>query len=364
VIEQLQYDATTSRYNFPKIISQMELQDLLAELSLSSIHYARGKTFIPYEREFFPQIGEQFQHRETKDLKKNALSTLLIPLKPIQDGTTVIGIDVSSIRIGETETGVICAVRGAVVWTERRRHKYVRIGPFPFYVDEENKYEIFRKVDVEPLFSRVSKNSIVSEAHRYLCNLIERWIQANVSRMVFGNIILWDGSLNAGMPGNPNKEVAQILKDAERNSNSVLAFSKDTSVKFLGRKITSLIERYRPPCLFEVEDLPLSLSKSIYRFGRVYVAKLSKIGSPFRLDIDRNLSREEGIRAVERLLGNELNYQGYPETLRLAHIHSTFTSTDVIGIQAFLLRRCGLKMVMRHDIRRTLFGPYGTYRED
>ena len=89
------------------------------------------------------------------------------------------------------------------------------------------------------------------------------------------------------------------------------------------------------------------------------MAKLAERGCVFRLDIDRAVSRENGIAAVERLLGNELVYQGYPETLRLAHIYSTFTASDVIGIQRFLVRRYGLRIIARSNMHRTLFGPYG-----
>jgi hypothetical protein len=93
--------------------------------------------------------------------------------------------------------------------------------------------------------------------------------------------------------------------------------------------------------------------------GNIHVAKLTSGVCSFRLDIDKQLPREQGIEAVESLLGNDLLVQSYPETLRLAHIYSTFTATEVIGIQRFVAEQYGLRTVTRPNVRRMLFGPYG-----
>ncbi|MCW4020303.1 MAG: DNA double-strand break repair nuclease NurA [Candidatus Bathyarchaeota archaeon] len=363
MIEQLHY-ATTSRYNFPQLLQDTELPKRLIELSLNSMHTVRGRLFQPYESEFLEPSTERPRQNEQISLNTKALSALLTPLKPVQDGTPVTGVDVSSIKIGETETGIIYAVRAAVVWKNKRRYRYLRLGPFPFHITEENKREIFTDLGQQQSLTFTSRISTLVESQSRLCNLIERRIQKSVSHSAKGNIILWDGSLTAGTPGNPMSEVSHILKVARRNSNLVLAFSKVTTIRFLGWRITDLVAGHKPPCLFEVEDLPLSVSKTTRLLGKIYVAKLASGGCSFRLDIDKTLTREQGIRAVERLLGNELTFQGYPETLRLAHIYSTFTATDVIGIQSFLTREYGLRVVTRPSIRKALFGPYGTGFED
>ena len=325
---------------------------------------AKGKCFQPYEAGFPEQFTQGLECDEAIRLNGNGLSTLLTPLKPIQDETPVVGIDVSSIRIGETETGVICAVRGAVVWNEKRRYRYLRLGPFPFHVNEENRREVFDSLGERPSSVLRVGASTSLEVQSLLCNVVERWVQMGVSYSAEGNVILWDGSLTAGTPGNPMSIVSGILEIARSNSNHVLAFSKATSIRFLKWRITDLVQRQEPPCLFEVEGLPLSILKTRRLLGRMYVSKLSRGGCSFRLDIDRTLSREEGILAVERLLGNELVFQGYPETLRLAHICSTFTANDVMGIQSWLTQRYGLKAVNRQSMRRRLFGPFGTGFED
>ena len=363
LIEQLQY-ATTSRYNFPQTEHDTELQKRLLEASLRTMHAMKAKSFQPYEIEFFERLEQKPQTNISQDLDGKMLSTLLTPLTPIHDGTPIVGIDVSSIKIGETETGILCAVRGAIVWNLNRHYRYLRIGPFPFHITEENKRELFNHLD-GGLFPEMNMRlTPLAETIGRLCNLVERWIQTSISYSATGSIILWDGSLTAGAPGSAFNEVSHILKTARRQSNSVLAFSKVTSIRFLGWRITDLVAGREAPCLFEVEDLPLSISKNMHSLGRIYVANLATGGSAFRLDIDKALSKEDMVRSVQRLLGNELMFQGYPESLRLAHIYSTFTANDVIGIQSFLTHEYELRIVPHSNMRKALFGPYGTGFED
>jgi len=363
VIQQLHYGAT-SRYNFPPDVEELDLPEKLVEVSLGSMLKVKGRYLQPYEVESALPFPEKSTTDELVDLPVKSFSTLLTPLKPIQDGTPIIGIDVSSIRIGETESGIICAVRGAVVWNEKKCYKFLRIGPFPFHITEENKTRIFSELGQNPSSGLSLGISTPNETQRKLCNLVEKRVQTSISGTASKSIILWDGSLTAGVPGNPVNTVSQSLALARRNLNSVLAFSKSTTLRFLGWRITEIVSSHEPPCLLEIEDLPLSVSKTIHLLGKIYTVKLTPNGCSFRLDIDRSLRQEQAIVAVERLLGNEILFQGYPETLRLAHIYSTFTANDVLGIQSFLALEYGLKLIARHNIRRTLFGPYATGIED
>jgi hypothetical protein len=63
--------------------------------------------------------------------------------------------------------------------------------------------------------------------------------------------------------------------------------------------------------------------------------------------------------ALEKLVGNDLYMQSYPETLRLAHILCTFTANEVLAMQHFITRKHGIQIVNRPDMHRLLFGPFG-----
>jgi len=279
-----------------------------------------------------------------------------IPLEPILDERPVVAVDVSSIRIGETETGELCAIRGAIAWKEKNRYKYQRIGPFPFHITEQNKKEInklFRNNHFQ-----ISEAPNIFNMQARMGNLLERWLQLGISCSTYGTIILWDGSMTAGMIDSPVEEMSRLLEIARNRLSTVLAFSKNTNLRFSGHKLTDYAEKAEPPCLLQINDFPLS-SGPVLLLGDVYVAKLTRGVCSFRLDIDKKVPREQGIGAVQSLLGSDLLVQSYPETLRLAHIFSTFTATEVIGIQRFIAHQYGLKIVTRPNVRRMLFGPFG-----
>jgi len=358
LIGQLHYK-TTSKYNFPQLLKEAEFSKKIVELSLNSMHTIKGRIFQLNDAELLSSFVETAQDKEDPiPIKSRALSTLLTPLRPICDGTPITGIDVSSIKIGVTDAGTVYAVRGAVILKTNNKYRYLRFGPLPFHVTRKNIHEMFNDLSKD-LSLNLSFLSHL-EPQSQLCNLIERWLRACVAQLARGNIILWDGSLTAGIPGNPTAELSKILRVARENSNIVMGFSKNTTLRFLEWRITDLLNGYKPPCLFEIDSLPLSSPNFMRFLGRIYVAKLAKGGCAFRLDIDRAVPREESVTAVERLLGNEMVYQGYPETLRLAHIYSAFTASDVIGIQRLLVKRYGLRLAAQSNMHRTLFGPYGT----
>jgi len=189
-------------------------------------------------------------------------------------------------------------------------------------------------------------------------NLLERWLQMGLSCSSHNSIILWDGSLTAGTADSPVNIMSKLLEIARNHLNTVLAFSKTTHLRLLSHRLTDFVRNSQPPCLLQINGFPAP-SGPMVPLGNVYVAKLTHGICSFRLDIDRKIQPEKGIETVRKLLGNELLIQSYPETLRLAHIFSTFTANEVIGIQRFIVQQCRLKVVARPNVRRLLFGPFG-----
>ena len=94
--------------------------------------------------------------------------------------------------------------------------------------------------------------------------------------------------------------------------------------------------------------------------GQVFVGKLAEVGFPFRIDVDRQVSISDRILGIEQLAGTDIVDQGYPETLRLAHVLSTFSASDVLAIQSMAAVRFGIQILPKFPLRRSLFGPFGT----
>lgn len=288
-------------------------------------------------------------------------TTEIIKLKPNPIETTVVAADVSSIKLGETETGILLAVRGAIVWRLSGRYRYLRLGPFPFHISDKNRNEICSFLQHPNTDEHIRESSAVNILHAQtrLMTLLERCIQSFINQTTSRGVILWDGSLTAGSQETPLHAMKWLLREARNRQNTVLAFSKMTQLFSNGHRITDLVWKNEPPCILKIEDSENLFAGPMISLGNVYVAKLTRGVCAFRLDIDKELPDAQAVEAVQKLLGNDWILQSYPETLRLAHIYSTFTANEVLGMQRCIIKEGDLKIVSRPNIRRILFGCFG-----
>jgi hypothetical protein len=190
-----------------------------------------------------------------------------------------------------------------------------------------------------------------------LASLLERWLQTMLAKTVSHGLILFDGSLTSGTFDTPVQRMKNILSLARKNKSTVLAFSKMTSLRVNGYLITEHLPKHEPPYL--LETIGLRFKPPTIVLGDVYVARLNKANYAFRLDIDRETQLQHRMAAVEKLVGNDLYMQGYPETLRLSHILCTFTANEVLAMKHFITRKHGIQIINRPDMHRLLFGPFG-----
>jgi hypothetical protein len=284
-----------------------------------------------------------------------------ILLKPKHEETTVAAVDTSSMKIGETTTGTLIAIRGANVWKQNKNYRYTRLGPFIFHITEENKKEVYNTLQTAYFNTQHEHNhhslpNLLQMPTR-IANLLERWLQTMLTKTINNGLILFDGSLTAGTADTPTLLMKDILETARKRRNTVLAFSKVTNLRFNGRLITDVLLEHKPPYLIEAAGL--KTKPPIVLFGDIYVARLTNGNCAFRLDVDKQVAPEQRIEAVQKLLGNDILQQSYPETLRLAHILCTFTANEVIAMQHFAAHAYRLKIINRPDMHRLLFGPFG-----
>jgi hypothetical protein len=284
----------------------------------------------------------------------------LIPLEPAESNRPVVAVDTSTIKLGELEDGTLCALRGAIVRLEGGHYAYSRYGPLVFSLGNHSyqSLEEFGNLGVTPFAGETNVDNVLKRMR----NVLERWLQFTASCTVRNGIILIDGSLTAGTPDNPAKEVERILDSARRAGSAVVAISKKTRLRIQNQSITDLLEHRPQACLLDVDDeVTDQFPPYPIRFlGRVFVVKLAKCGFPFRMDVDRQLSAQETLMSIRELTGTDIVDQGYPETLRIAHILSTFTASDVLAMQVFAAARFGVQLVPKIMLRRSLFGPFGT----
>jgi hypothetical protein len=349
VIEQ--YTVTTPTYNFPQPNTDTILPQRFLEQSISSLRQAQRQPL-----QITPQFNINDPYTPTLQIKPEP-----IPLKPDHQETIIAAVDTSTIKIGETNTGIIVAIRGATTWRQNRTYKYTRLGPFIFHITEENKNQVYSNLE------RAYFNTSTSISHQAtpnllqmptrLASLLERWLQTMLAKTVNRGILLFDGSLTSGTLDTPVQRLKEILSHARRNYTTVLAFSKATTLRSNGHLITEQLPTHDPPYLLETTGLhsrpPLTL------LGDVYVARLNRANIAFRLDIDHETAYNERMSALQRLLGNDVYTQCYPETLRLSHILCTFTANEVLAMQHFTTRKHGIQIINRPDMHKLLFGPFG-----
>lgn len=334
------------------------LPSFLLELSSRSMQQVNGRAFSPREISIFAMTVDD-EHGEISPAISVSDREECVTI-PLNRSTTsrVAAADVSSLKIGETETGVLVAIRGAVVWKSDEGYEYIRCGPLVFHL----KYGTdggSPTVSLAPGSSQMFTERAISR----LRNTLERWIQREICLSFEDAVILFDGSLTVGTPDNPTAYLARILDTARKQGNVVSGFSKSTKLCAFGRKITSLVSAAQAPCLLDVDHVVTKQFKSypVRLAGHVYVAKLVEDGFAFRLDIDREVPKDARIEAMNRLIASDIVMQGYPETLRLAHIFSAFTANEVIAVQRYLAFAHGLRVSPRFSLRKSLFGPFGTW---
>jgi hypothetical protein len=292
----------------------------------------------------------------------NAGSVVVLECVPTE--RPVVAIDTSTVKLGELEGGVLCALRGAVVTLDAKNYFYLRYGPFVFSLGYNGPLAS-KSLENLGLTSFSGEPNIDSLLKR-VRNILERWLQFSVSCSIKDAFVLIDGSLTAGTPDNPSRELEHILEAARRSGSVMIAISKKTKLRIGNEALTNILQNETDPCLIDV-DAVITEQFPPYpvRFlGRVYVAKLAKCGFPFRIDIDRQIPPTTAVNRFAQLAGTDIVDQGYPETLRMAHILSTFTATDVLAMQAFAESEFGIEITPKLSLRHSLFGPFGTRWEE
>lgn len=349
-----------SNFLFPECLDAAIPHGFL-EFCRDSMQSLRGSQLYTVPT-FGPEFGAtQFDGADGSILdisKPNLEGIVLVEAVPTE--RPVVAIDTSTIKLGELENGVLCALRGAVVILDSKRYRYFRYGPFLFSLDYSGPIasKSLANLGLPPFHGEPNVDSLLKRVR----NILERWLQFNLSSSVKDAFVLIDGSLTAGTPDNSSRELEHIMEVARRSGSSMIAISKKTKLRIGNQALTDLLEHELKACLLDVDsEVTEQFPPYPVRFlGRVFVGKLAKNGFPFRIDIDREFTADDAVREFSQLAGTDIVDQGYPETLRMAHVLCTFTATDVLAMQALAEGKFGLQMMPRLALRHSLFGPFGT----
>jgi hypothetical protein len=358
-------EATTTQQKLSNFLSPedsvSEIPHRFIEFCHDSMQNLRGSQLYTLPTSF-PDFGNtQFDGADGSVLEvERSREGSLRTLEPVRTARPVAAIDTSTIKLGELEDGILCALRGAIVILERKQYRYLRYGPFVFSL-VYNRTAVSKTLETLG-FPPFSGEPNIDGLLKRVRNMLERWLQLTIGSSLANAFILVDGSLTAGTPDNPCRDLEGILEVVRRSRSSMIAISKKTRLRIKNEGLTSLIEHESNPCILDVDtEVTEQFPPYPVRFlGRVFVAKLARFGFPFRVDIDRQISSGNALSEISQLAGTDIVDQGYPETLRMAHVLSTFTATDVLAMQSLAEARFGLRMMPKLALRHSLFGPFGS----
>lgn len=279
----------------------------------------------------------------------DGLETII--LTPAEKSLPVVACDMSTVKIADTSRGSVWAVRGSIVIREKGLVKAAVVGPFAYTVSKTTVEKIIDVLFMYLGLERKQRFLEMSAVPKVISNLFEKVLQVYATTWLKGGVLLLDGALTSGPLDSPPAAVEKIVESAKTSGIGVAAFSKSTTLMFLGRRITYFAGKCRPPYVMR---LPLSSSRPWGVNGSVYVSHLSSSLFPFRVDVASKTSDEDVFRHI---LSSENIIHGYPESLIIAHQLAKLRWIDVLGIRASLESLVKLKFSSSVDVRSTIFAP-------
>lgn len=259
--------------------------------------------------------------------------------------STVVGVDSSCVKVGETEEGTLYAVKcGVALASSGHGLMHSKLGPILFYIGEST-------ISGLAVDHKLAKILLLDSelAKRLLRIRIERAILAELSDHLGDSIILVDGSLKASVFEEPNTSLSKVAENCVLHKNLLVGICKTTRLKLL-QMMAAPLERTPSPAYIEVTLIVKGLGRNSLADHNL-IAKLAKNSPVLRVDIIGNKDRALGL-----LIRNDQVTRGYPETLRLAHHISAFCNTDMTCLRSHVLNSYDVTEIASEDIRKTLLG--------
>ena len=298
---------------------------------------------------------DELEDSETLELspQERIRAIRLIPSDSTRD---IVAIDTASVRLGETEKGIITAVRSVIVVKSRGDYKLLKFGPYIVHITEQNKAMIYEYIK-EYFDVSLGEPPKLNKMQDRFRNFIERVSQKSATKLVRNGIVLLDGSLTAGTVDTPKKVLEDILSSASDNNNFVVGISKNSWLKLSdGTKILTLLADKQKSCFADVDKHILG---NVYRIlGHVFVVKFTPDGFTFRVDVYPP-KLAQSIKILRIVKSSCAFYNGYPNILRQAHINAYFTANEILGMQNYAIDNFNLILVRSFDIRKHLLAPFG-----
>lgn len=283
--------------------------------------------------------------------RRDGISDTTTPrvLHPNEKITYISAIDSSAIHLGGTYEGALYAAKsGIAIASGKRIYQHFRIGPMLICMNEEFLYD--SKIDRNLSNLLLGDSSI---AKRLIRIRLERAIQLVLSSHMNNSIILIDGALRPSVFEDCNCTINRVVENSRLSSNDVIGLSKNTNMTFLNH-FEILLQAMHCPAYFDLGSMIKNQIRST--LGNNLLVKLGKNENEYVLRADICSTNGNDVECLERLIGNDILFRSYPESLRIAHHISTFTTTEVSSLKGFISRSYGAEAVDQSAKRKNLLG--------
>jgi hypothetical protein len=289
----------------------------------------------------------------------------------------LIAIDAGVVDIGISRTGFALAFKAAIVTQDiDGTHSVTKIGPRVKFIAPDNRAELLRFIGRELMNEEmfvtiqdggsadIKKGS--TEPNQYkdrLRNFIERMLQLQVLRQLTNGLLLIDGALTLRTFNTPEEFMDELGRKAAQHNSDIVGVSKKSRITVGGVHMSALLDEAdaQPDAGFRrilAGDLIEGEDEVVTRnLGAPFAVRFAPGGFTFRVDVARRslLSSEEEI--LQALYGNTQMTLGYPNLLRLAHIHSAFTKAEIVSLQVQAAHDYRVSMRPPEDLS-VIFAPF------
>lgn len=348
------------------LFTEMEPEDLTGQPFTPSLH--------PEELRLDDSAPEMEEDEEVRSFDDASLG----PFSPFHGSGVpmpLIAIDAGVLDLGVTRTGFALAFKAAVVTQEiDGTHTVAKVGPRVKFVTPDNRAELLRFVgralSKEDMFVNIGSDGTATVKHGAtepnqfkdrIRNFIERMLQLDAAVQLRGGILLVDGALTLRTYNTPEVFLQRLGREAARHNSEVIGVSKKSRVTVEEVHIGALLDNDPPDTGYRrIVTLDSRGSESVAEsrnLGVPFAVRFAPGGFTFRVDVTRKslMPNEEAV--LEALYANTQMTLGYPNLLRLAHIHSAFTKDEIISLQVKAAHDYRISMRSPEDLS-VIFAPF------
>jgi len=359
-----------------------ELQWFLEELeSLAPIREEAAGTRVVFRSVTAEEViedslpSEEWIEEERRVEFEGPETVQVSAFQPLGSGP-VAAVDCGIARLGETENGLIIALRAAMVIDQDSGSRVTLLRAGPVYLHNQYKarvlYQMGRYLGKEDFFVEVddtdpgnprligTKRGVADDAHQYgdrFRNWFERLTQRIAVTSIEDGIVLFDGALTLRTRDTPSLYLERLAQLGSDKGNTIIGISKQSMLQVQGRSIRFWLNDVPNRACCRVLTPLMRRERAKRVLGNAYAVRFSALGPTFRMDV-KAVEGQSDTEAIGQFYSSALMRGGYPDILVRAHAHCYFTSPDVIQLEA--LASAKYSLIPQRQVALTgIFAPFG-----